>query len=53
MKIPAAELDALDAGAPQCQAVRPGTLGYQCCLRPEGHRGQHVSQDSNAWRGVK
>lgn len=33
----------------ECGVVRPGTLGYQRCLRVEGHAGQHQSQDRWPW----
>jgi hypothetical protein len=49
MKIPISELDAQDAGARNCPAVRPGTLGYQGCRRVDGHPGPHVSQDRGEW----
>jgi hypothetical protein len=44
-----AELDRLDAGAPVCLAVRPGTLGFQLCWREDHHRGDHKSQDGQTW----
>lgn len=47
--VPLAELDALDAGARGCPAVRPGTLGYQSCRRVAAHPGRHLSQDGGEW----
>jgi hypothetical protein len=44
-----AELDRLDAGAPVCVEVRPGTLGWQLCWREDHHRGDHKSQDGQTW----
>lgn len=44
-----AELDRLDAGAPVCPEVRPGTLGFQLCWREDRHRGDHKSQDGQTW----
>ncbi|WP_088295421.1 hypothetical protein [Mycobacterium avium] len=44
-----AELDRLDAGAPVCLEVRPGTLGFQLCWREDHHRGDHKSQDGPTW----
>lgn len=45
-----AELDRLDAGAPVCLEVRPGTLGFQLCWREDHHHGDHKSQDGQTWR---
>lgn len=44
-----AERDRLDAGAPVCLQVRPGTLGFQLCWREDRHRGDHKSQDGQTW----
>lgn len=44
-----AERDRLDAGAPVCLDVRPGTLGFQLCWREDHHRGGHKSQDGQTW----
>ena len=43
------ELDRLDAGAPVCLEVRPGTLGLQLCWREDHHHGDHKSQDGQTW----
>ena len=43
------ELDRLDAGAPVCLEVRPGTLGFQLCWREDHHPGNHKSQDGQTW----
>ena len=48
-RVSAAELDRLDAGAPVCLEVRPGTLGSQLCWREDHHRGDHKSQDGQTW----
>lgn len=32
-----------------CGTVRPGTLGYQRCVLPDGHDGPHKSQDSQRY----
>lgn len=45
-----AELDWLDADAPACLEVRPGTLGFQLCWREDHHHGDHKSQDGQTWR---
>lgn len=44
-----AERDRLDAGAPVCLQVRPGTLGFQLCWREDHHHGDHKSQDGQTW----
>jgi len=28
-----------------CDRLRPGTMGYQRCIRPEGHDFKHLCQD--------
>lgn len=33
-----------------CASIRPGTLGYQKCWKPEGHGGPHKSQDFREWK---
>lgn len=48
-KVTEAELDRLDAGAPVCLEVRPGTLGWQLCWREDRHRGDHKPQDGQTW----
>jgi hypothetical protein len=48
-RVTEAELDRLDAGAPVCLEVRPGTLGFQLCWREDHHRGDHKSQDGQTW----
>lgn len=44
-----AERDRLDAGAPVCLQVRPGTLGFPLCWREDHHHGDHKSQDGQTW----
>ena len=44
-----AERDRLDAGAPVCLQLRPGTLGFQLCWREDHHHGDHKSQDGQSW----
>lgn len=33
----------------ECRTARAGTLGYQLCTRPEGHEGNHRSQDGREY----
>lgn len=34
----------------RCYEIRPGTLGYQQCIKPNGHaRDRHRSQDGKTW----
>lgn len=33
-----------------CHAVQPGTLGYQMCQKPSGHKGKHRSQDGKTYQ---
>lgn len=35
--------------AAECRVIRPGTLGYQKCQKPQGHVGDHKSQDGIDW----
>lgn len=33
-----------------CNKIRPGTLGFQQCIKPAGHeRDRHRSQDRQTW----
>jgi hypothetical protein len=36
---------------PQCNVVRPGTLGYQRCWYAANHGGWHRSGDGREWAG--
>lgn len=40
--------------AAACATVRPFTLGYQQCVRPEGHAEEsHRSQDGSEWTSLQ
>lgn len=36
----------------ECGSVRPGTLGYQRCVKAQGHHEAHRSQDGGEWDAV-
>jgi hypothetical protein len=38
-----------DRPTDNCYATRPGTLGYQRCVRPGTHEGSHRSPDGGRW----
>jgi len=33
----------------QCEARSSSSAEFNCCVRPAGHKGMHVSADGNSW----
>ena len=38
-----------DRQLPQCEAISSSSAEFNCCIKPAGHKGMHVSADGNKW----